>query len=119
MTLFCIGAVIMAPKRPDKQPASARSNKVKTYGAFSGSSWPAWTGVFKVMGSNCNRSDQASAFFRSVTLNKLGSPSKVIRTAEFSARNCVAAAKAISGPIPAGSPEVITSSRGGDIIGID
>ena len=111
ITLFCTGAVTIASKRFCIQASSARSNNFTTYPALSEFKTPALTGCLKGTDSSFKRANTSELIPLGIA-NKLSSPSRVILTFSCSAKKAKAALKETSGPIPAGSPVVITRLTG-------
>ena len=111
MMLFCNGAVIMASKRPVKQPATAAFNRLRTYCALAGFKVPAVTD--SAISTDCisKRFDISESIFLGVC-NKVALPSTVMCALGCSFKKVQAAARLISGPMPAGSPELMTRLTG-------
>ncbi len=130
MTLFCTGAVTSACACLRVQSCGARRSMSSTYGALRGSSVPATTGAAQrdrqhVKAADGVRPDvgHASRHARSSTrvAERARARLEQARVAEH-ARGAprigrVASASEMSGPMPAGSPELTTMTAGGAHVG--
>ncbi len=121
ITLFWTGAVTSACAACALHSATPRRSMSSTYAAFATSRRPATTGVRSAIGitcklpTRCGPTCAAVAHSRSVTraarardrsANRLGSPS----TASRAGISRCASARQMSGPMPAGSPELTTTT---------